>query len=123
MKRAATISLCIAATGWFSLVGSPAAFAADLVRGKALFEERCTSCHGALGAGDGPVAAALPADQKPRNLQEPARKFATDLAKFKELLKKGGGSVGLNPLMPPQPDLNEADLDSVIAYSESLKKK
>lgn len=97
--------------------------AADLARGKTLFDQRCTSCHGALGAGDGPVAAALPADQKPRNLANGSpMKYATDDAKMKELLKKGGPAFGLNPLMPMQPDLSDADLDNVIAYVRSLKK-
>lgn len=39
--------------------------AADPARGKALFDDKCASCHGATGKGDGPAAAALnppPAD-------------------------------------------------------------
>ncbi len=101
---------------------SGAASAADLQRGKTLFDQRCSSCHGALGAGDGPVAAALPPEQKPRNLAEGKWKFATDDAKMKELLKKGGAALGLSALMPMQPDLSDADLDSIIAFIHSLKK-
>jgi mono/diheme cytochrome c family protein len=104
-----------------SCVGS--VLAADNARGKELFDQRCASCHGVLGAGDGPVAAALPADQKPRNLKDPSRKFATDDAKMKELLKKGGMAVGLNPLMPGQPDLSDADLAALVSYVNTLKGK
>ena len=100
-----------------------ASFAADLENGKALFAERCASCHGALGAGDGPVAAGLPPELKPRNLQEGAFKVTKDDALFKKLLKEGGVSVGLNPLMPGAPGLTDADYDNLIAYVHSLKKK
>ena len=95
---------------------------ADLAKGKELFSQRCASCHGELGAGDGPVAMALPPEMKPRDLQKYDVKYAKDDAKFKELLKKGGAAVGLNPMMPPQPDLSDADIDSVIAFVHSLKK-
>ena len=99
------------------------AAAADLEKGKKIFAERCTICHGPGGAGDGPTAQALPPEMKPRNLTSDAFKFATDDTKFKELLKKGGMGVGLNPLMPPQPDLGDPDVESVIAFVHTLKKK
>ncbi|MDZ4785215.1 MAG: cytochrome c [bacterium] len=96
-------------------------FASDAVKGKEKFETLCASCHGATGAGDGAIAAAFPADQKPRNLKTGPFKFATDEAKFKELLKKGGASVGLSPLMPMQAGLTDQDIDNVYAYIKSLK--
>lgn len=96
--------------------------AADSEKGKALFATNCASCHGPGGAGDGPVAAALPPEMKPRNLTAGDRKFATDDAKFKELLQKGGAGVGLNPLMPPQPAFSEDDISNVIAFVRTLKK-
>ena len=95
---------------------------ADLARGKELFGQRCASCHGNGGAGDGPVAAAFPADQKPRNLTEAKFKYATDDAKMLNLLHKGGSGVGLSALMPPQPDLPDADLKSIIEFVRTLKK-
>jgi len=116
MKALISSLLCVA------VVVPVSTFAADLARGKQLFAERCSTCHGAAGAGDGPVAASLPAAMKPRNLVTEEMKFAKDDAKFKELLIKGGGALGLNALMPGQTDLVEADLDSVIAFVHSLKK-
>jgi high-affinity iron transporter len=101
---------------------SSTAFAADLVNGKTLFQQSCSSCHGAEGAGDGPVAAALPAEQKPASFQKAAFKKVTDDASFKELLKKGGAGMGLSAIMPAQPALTDAQLDDVIAYVRSLKK-
>ncbi len=96
--------------------------AADLAKGKALFAERCASCHGALGAGDGPIAAALPPEAKPRDLSKGEYKFATDAAKFKELLQKGGAAVGLNPLMSGAPGASDADIENIYVFVQSLKK-
>ena len=101
---------------------STTVYAADIESGKKLFAQRCASCHGDSGAGDGPVAAALPADQKPRNLAQGQMKFATDDDKIMKLLKEGGSVVGLNALMPPQPDLKEDDLKSLVMFIKSLKK-
>lgn len=95
---------------------------ADAAAGKALYDGRCVTCHGPTGAGDGPIAAGLPPEMKPRNLQEGKFKFAVDEAKFSELLTKGGSAVGLNPLMPPQPDLKDADKKNLYEFIKSLKK-
>ncbi len=106
----------------FLPVFASSASAADLAKGKASFETLCASCHGNTGAGDGPVAAALPPEMKPRNLQEAHMKFATDDAKFTLLLKQGGAAVGLSPMMPPQPTLTDEDITNIIAFVRSLKK-
>jgi mono/diheme cytochrome c family protein len=98
------------------------ASAADLQNGKTLFAQRCAMCHGELGAGDGPLAATMPPDQKPRNLAVGGNKFATDDAKLAELLQKGGAGVGLSVLMPPQPDLKPNQIADLIAFVNSLKK-
>ncbi len=98
------------------------AFSADLAKGKALYEGLCQSCHGATGAGDGPVGAALPPEMKPRDLKDGKMKFATDDAKFMEMLKKGGGAVGLNALMPAQSQLSDEEMKNVIAYVRALHK-
>ena len=114
-KNKRYILLCV-----FVVVGRAAN--ADVARGKALFVERCATCHGSEGAGDGPVAASLPPELKPRNLKEFKVKYATDDVKFKELLMKGGAAVGLNAMMPPQTGLGDADLDSIVQYVHTLKK-
>jgi len=105
-----------------AFVVSVPACAADVARGKQLYSDRCMTCHGAEGAGDGPVALSLPPEMKPQNLKSGKMKYATDDAKLKELLKKGGAGVGLNALMPPQADLSDADLDAIVAYVHALKK-
>lgn len=98
------------------------AMAADLEKGKALFLERCSTCHGNGGAGDGPVAASLPADMKPRDLTKAEFKVVKDDASLKDLITKGGAAFGLNPLMPPQAGLSDTDFENLIAFVRSLKK-
>ena len=95
-------------------------YAADLAKGKLLYTERCASCHGDKGEGDGPIALALPPEQKPGNLKSGNFKFATNEEKFKELMEKGGAAVGLNPLMPGAPGTTDEDIKNMYAYTKSL---
>jgi mono/diheme cytochrome c family protein len=97
------------------------AHAGDVAKGGALYAQRCAMCHGDKGAGDGALAATMPADQKPRNLGGGSYKYATDDAKLKEVIQKGGAAVGLSVLMPAQADLNDAQLADIIAFVKSLK--
>jgi cytochrome c1 len=64
----------------------------------------------------------LPEGQKPRNLTAGANKYATDDAKLKEIIKKGGAAVGLSVLMPAQADLTDEQLGDLVAFLNSLKK-
>ncbi len=68
-----------------------------------IFTQRCTTCHGADGSGNGPAAAAL--NPKPRNYSDAAWQAATTDEKISQAIVKGGPAVGLSPLMPPNPDL------------------
>ena len=110
----------------FALAASTAlpliASAADLEKGKAAYAQRCAMCHGDKGAGDGVAAAAFPEDQKPRNFTSGSYKYATNDAKMKEVISKGGAVVGLSALMPAQSDLKDDDLNNLVAFVNSLKK-
>ena len=109
-------SLCLLSL--LSLITFSNALAAD---GKEIFTARCAMCHGDKGAGDGAAAAAFPADQKPASFAKGEFKFAKDEAKFIQLIKNGGGAVGLSALMPQQPDLSDADIKGLYAYVKTLK--
>jgi cytochrome c1 len=105
-----------------AIICTPIQVMADAAAGKAKYDMLCASCHGMTGAADGPVAQSLPEASKPGNFQTGVFKFATDEAKFKELLRKGGAVVGLNALMPPQSGLTETEMSDLYAYVISLKK-
>ncbi len=87
----------------------------DPAKGKEKFEQICASCHGPLGHGDGPAAAAL--DPKPRNLSEAAYVSTLSDDLIFKTVKEGGASVGKSPLMPAWGGtLSDDDIWSVIAY-------
>lgn len=77
--------------------------AAEREEAKTVFTQRCTVCHGATGAGDGPTAAAL--NPKPRAFADPAFQAAAKDADIEKVIADGGPSIGKSPLMPPNPDL------------------
>ena len=68
-----------------------------------IFTQRCTTCHGADGSGNGPAAAAL--NPKPRNYSDAVWQASVTDEKLATTITKGGPAVGLSPLMPPNPDL------------------
>ena len=71
-----------------------------------IFTQRCSTCHGAGGHGDGPTAAGFPV--KPRNFTDPSWQAGVTDDALRKVIAKGGAAVGKNQLMPHNPDL-EAD--------------
>jgi len=68
-----------------------------------IFAERCATCHGVNGAGDGPASAGL--TPKPRNFQDlDWQKSVTD-AHIEQIVQYGGAAVGKSAAMPSNPDL------------------
>ncbi|MBK9265115.1 MAG: c-type cytochrome [Polyangiaceae bacterium] len=75
-----------------------------------IFMERCATCHGNNGTGDGAGAAAL--NPKPRNFQDPAWQASVTDEHIENIIKVGGTGVGKSAAMPPNPDL--AGKDAVV---------
>jgi mono/diheme cytochrome c family protein len=69
-----------------------------------IFAERCATCHGARGAGDGPASQGLV--PPPRNFQDPQWQASVSDAHIETIVKYGGAAVGKSPAMPANPDLN-----------------
>ncbi|MBM4342416.1 MAG: urate hydroxylase PuuD [Deltaproteobacteria bacterium] len=92
-----------------ALAPQPAASAAPPAQGspaeqaKALYAQRCVSCHGATGRGDGPAAQGLPV--KPRDFADKAWQASVDDALVTKAVVQGGTAIGKNSAMPPNPDL------------------
>jgi mono/diheme cytochrome c family protein len=84
--------------------------------------QRCSTCHGPNGAGDGPGAADL--NPKPRNLQDAAWQASVDDAYIEKIIKLGGTGVGKSAAMPPNPDLaaNEPVVKALRAKVRNIKR-
>jgi len=96
---------------------TPAATPVNLDRGRELYKVNCTPCHGETGRGDGPAAGVL----KPPPRDHTDRAYMStltndDLAKVIQI----GGAIKNKPLMPGNPQIRGADLDSLVAYVRSL---
>lgn len=92
----------------------------ELAAGKAKFAALCTPCHGPEGRGDGPAGAAL--TPKARNFADADWQGKTDDARIAEVIKNGGASVGLSPLMPPWgPSLSDAETQQIVKLIRTFK--
>jgi mono/diheme cytochrome c family protein len=88
--------------------GTTAAAAPDVAKAKEIFTQRCVTCHGPNGHGDGPASATL--NPKPRKFADPAwQKEVTD-EYIEKIVKLGGAAVGKSPAMPSNPDLNDPNV-------------
>jgi mono/diheme cytochrome c family protein len=80
-----------------------------------LFDDQCSTCHGAEGKGDGPAARAL--NPKPRDYTDVAWQKGTTDAQLRLVIVKGGPAGGKSSLMPANPALAEEPevLDAIIS--------
>lgn len=74
-----------------------------LRQARELYDTRCSPCHGATGAGDGPQG--QPLNPRPRNYTDPGWQRSISDAKIASTIIKGGAEVSLSPTMPANPDL------------------
>ncbi|HEX9638566.1 MAG TPA: cytochrome c [Acidobacteriota bacterium] len=111
------------ARGWNDLVwiaglvlaGAPALAAADLDRGKAIYQDRCEICHGAGGRGDGPTGRVLPT--RPSDYTSAAFWRGRKDAELLDIIRQGKG------LMPKwEGGLSDAEIRDVYAYIKSAFK-
>lgn len=85
----------------------------------AIFDDRCTACHGSNGDGKGPAALSMnphPADFRDAKWQKSVSDQKITLA-----IVSGGEAVGLTAAMPGNPDL-EGRPDVVAALVVHIRK-
>ena len=91
------------------------ALTAPQARGHRVFLQRCATCHGPQGRGDG---------QNAYNLQPPPPDFQESLAKLspadrRTVVESGTAALGRSPLCPPWGrSLGPDDVDAVVAWLE-----
>jgi mono/diheme cytochrome c family protein len=86
---------------------STGAWAADAAAGKAIFDAKCKTCHGADGQGNPAIAKMMKVEMKP---------LGESAADVKKVITEGQGK------MKPVAGVTSADLDNVVAYVHTLKK-
>jgi mono/diheme cytochrome c family protein len=86
----------------------------DPVRGKAVYERHCQSCHGIGGYGDGPAAAALRV--RPANFHQ----FRSFLKSDEELLRTIEHGVVFSPMHAWRGELTDGEMQDVVAYIRLL---
>lgn len=89
--------------------------AGDAAKGKEVYNNTCSSCHGPGGKGDGVAAAAL--DPKPRDLSDPEYVSGLSNEHLVKVISEGGAAVGKSPLMPAWAGvLQPEDITNVVEY-------
>ena len=88
---------------------------ASEARGHRVFLQRCATCHGAQGRGDGQNAYNL--DPPPPDFQESLARLAA--ADRRKVVEQGTASIGRSPLCPPWGrSLSGDEIDAVVAWLE-----
>ena len=87
--------------------------AADAAAGKALFTQKCKSCHGAEGDGNPAIAKAMKVTLNPLSGKEVQSKSDADLRK---VITAGMGK------MKAVASMSEAQAGDVVAFIRTLKK-
>ncbi len=100
--------------------GGASVSAADKAEADKIWTERCTSCHGAQGKGDGPAGQNL--NPKPRNMADSAWQSSVNDAHLSRIIIGGGKAVGKSELMPPNADLAQKKgvVDALVAKVRSF---
>ena len=87
---------------------------ADVAEGEGLYAQRCASCHGMLGSGDGALTRAL------SRLPSEIGSFAWQAERTDEQLAAVVRDGMSGTPMPPSKDLTPAQVQSVVAYLRTL---
>jgi mono/diheme cytochrome c family protein len=80
------------------------------------YRERCASCHGTNGRGNGVLAATLAT--RPRSFADPTWHRADE--RLRSIIRDGGAMHGMSPLMPAHADLSSQELDALVACLRSF---
>ena len=88
------------------------AISGPVVRGRAVYQQNCSTCHGASGKGDGPTA--FQCTNPPSNLCDSDIAEQSRRALFRRISRGGSGMPAFERL------LSEQDRSDVVEYVRSL---
>jgi mono/diheme cytochrome c family protein len=111
MKRAIAVAV-------IALTMSSRAWGADVKEGAQIFRAHCATCHGLDGKGEGPVARNY--DPPPVDLTKGVFRHGSSEADLTKTVTLGIPSTGMTGW---KGRLTSAEIASVVAYVQSLKKK
>ena len=103
-------------SAWHVSLEEIPAVAPSLARGKTLYAQQCASCHGPLGAGDGPAAAAL--TPRPADLAARAALGATSPLDFYRRISIGVAGTSMPAF---EASLPAADRWALALYASTLR--
>jgi mono/diheme cytochrome c family protein len=92
--------------------------AGNVEAGGKLYQTRCSPCHGPDGKAATPTAQAL--TPKPRDHTDGAYMNQLSNEHIAKVIKNGGPAVGKSPIMPAHTDLNDQQIEDVIAFVRTL---
>jgi len=92
--------------------------AGNVEAGGKLYQTRCSPCHGPDGKAATPTAQAL--TPKPRDHTDGAYMNQLSNDHLAKVIKNGGPAVGKSPIMPAHTDLNDQQIEDVIAFVRTL---
>src|SRR5262249_16342916 len=93
----------------------------DSSLGEQIIQTRCFVCHGRSGVGDGPSAQGLGATV--RDLTAANWQDSISDESIRRVIRNGAKAIGGSAAMPPNPDLSDAQIQSLTCYIRDLRKK
>jgi mono/diheme cytochrome c family protein len=95
---------------------TPPRSGANPQKGKALYTEKCSPCHGVEGDGSGPQSVNLPEGISPPALNDPEVAFSSTPAEWFSMVAIGN----IERFMPGFSSMTEVEIWDVVAYAFSL---
>ena len=92
--------------------------AGNVEAGGKLYQTRCSPCHGPDGKAATPTAQAL--NPKPRDHTDGAYMNQLSNEHIAKVIKNGGPAVGKSPIMPAHTDMNDQQIEDVVAFIRTL---
>jgi mono/diheme cytochrome c family protein len=88
--------------------------------GATIFQTRCFVCHGREGKGNGPASTGLGATV--RDLTSPSWQNSISDETIHSVIQNGAQAVGGSTAMPPNRDLSDIQIQSLVRYIRGLGK-